>query len=219
MDESSNQNDAGEDIEYRRPSIFRELPTGPGKWLLVILGLGTAAMLFYAVRGFGSIRGDVAIRLQGQGVDQLQAGALVVVGTQKVGKVARIEIRNSAPIADLEIERKQAVRIPGSSRFAVESLNDWIPGNVGVRIYRPETTGSDEPIVDGALVRTPDRFLPLEIPPKFYLLIAASVAIIVIIIVIVGLLRNWIRGGILILVTAIVLIAAYSYLNGLISPP
>lgn len=219
MNESSHLNDEGEEVTYRRPSIFSELPTGPGKWIFVVLGLGVAVMLFYAVRGLGSMRGDVSVRLQGQGVDQLKAGALVVVGTQPVGKVARIEILDSAPLAALEIERKQADRIPASSRFAVESLNDWIPGNIGVRISPPATSGGDKPIQDGALIHTPDRFLPLEIPPKFYLLIGAFVVIVAVIIVIVGLLRDWIRGSILILFTGIALFVVYRYLNGIISAP
>lgn len=120
--------------------------------------------------------GDLDVYLRGRGVDHLKEGAWVVIGSQQVGRVGGFEVREGEPVARLQVEGKYRRQIPSTSRFEVSSLNVWVPGRVGVRILCSTQPLKSEPLPDGALVQTANTVLPADVPPRFYLLVAASIA-------------------------------------------
>ena len=185
-----------------------------GAALLVILGFLTARWI--------DARGNVRIYLHGPGVNELQEGALVAVDVESVGQVREVEQRDGKLVARLAIVRARAEQIPATSTFRVESLNHWKPGNVGVRVYVPDSAAGAEAIRDDALVRASDQFLPPSIPPRFYLLVFGAllmIAITVAIAVAVYKLVSRVATLIVVALGALILIGAYQYFDGQITPP
>lgn len=205
--------------EYRpAPSLVGRLNAVPrsvwGGSALVIVLLAAVPWLF----GFARFQSDYHVRLHGPGVDHLEVGAPVALGIQRIGQVTSVETHEGRITADLTIRRTHAMELPTETVFMVASLNDWLPGNVGVRVFVPETGHSFERLADGSLIHTPEQLLPIEIPPRFYLLIAVAVGLIIVVLVIAGLLRDWIRGVVMVLITLAIIAVAFLCLSRVISP-
>jgi len=95
----------------------------------------------------------------------------------------------------------------------VDSLNDWLPGNVGVRVF-PTATDTHPPMVDGSRVQTSARALPPWVPAGFYIVLAGIVVVLAGVVVVAWLMRR----VIVLVVAAAVIAGVIVYLNGIISP-
>lgn len=179
-------------------------------WLTIIVAAMTA---WRAVSGCFAGIGDLDVYLRGPGVTELHPGGWVVIGCQQVGRVAGFEVREGEQVAHLGIEGRYRSQIPSRSRFEVCSLNVWWPGRVGVRISAPEDSAPNVPVPDGALVQTCNTVLPVDIPPRFYLLVVLMAVALVLLVLVGRALRSvaTIVSGIAIIVAVVV------HLSGLIS--
>lgn len=157
---------------------------------------------------------DVRIELHGPGVGQLKPGALVVLGSTEVGQVERVGELGGEATALMRVDKDFVSQISRTSRFEVDSLNDWLPGNVGVRVY-PDMAEIDSPLVDGARVRTSPRTTPPWAPWGFYVLVATTVLLLAGAMVVAWLMRR----VIVLIVFAGIMAGIILYLNGIISPP
>jgi len=168
-------------------------------------------------------RENLHLSLHGAGVDRLQPGDRVVVAVEPVGHVQEVRADGNRAEARLVLKRRQAERIPWESEFRVESLNDWMPGNLGVRIRVPESRGGLEPLRDGAALRATDSFLPPEIPVRFYYLIGAAMLVVAITaglaLAIYRAVCKLTAALIVVAAGALVLVAGYYYFSTLITEP
>jgi len=187
------------------------LGLGPGVhrgliiFCVVALGIAVALWVFSLFRGSG----DVDLYLHGPGVDSLAKEALVVLGQQQIGRVVAIEVREGRLTAHMKLNRAAVEGMPGSSEFAIVSLNAWMPGNIGVRVQVPETGGTAMPIRTGAVIRATDSPLPRSIPPGFWLVLGGCVVVMGVASAFTKLLNTW-----LVVLSALAALAAVlSYLN------
>jgi hypothetical protein len=213
----------------KRPGSF---PTSPAdvadwpKWFwrmpprtrAVVVGGAVAllAVVIWSTSGWwasGGLAGNVHVDLHGAGVAELQPGARVVMGSIPVGEVVGREIRDGVPVAEVAVHGRHARQIPQSSRFEVDSLNQWMPGNLGVRIRGPKRPSDEPPLADGAEIETVDRALPPAVPERFYLLVGLSVAAVLVL----ALLARFLRSLAILLVGIAVLAAVLVYLSGTIA--
>lgn len=168
-------------------------------------------------------RGELDIYLYGKGVDCLEEGAMIVLDIQPVGQVRAIEMQGTRQTAHLVIDQEMSTQIRAGSIFRVESLNDWMPGNVGVRVYAPKDSAQSPPVEDDTVVQASDMFLPPEIPPKFYLLVVGALVVVSVTVALgVAAYRVFHQIGMAIgvfLIGLLVLSIAYQYFSGRISVP
>ena len=82
---------------------------------------------------------DVRIELQGSGVSILKPGAGVIFGSTEVGQVEKVAESAGGSLAVVRLNKDFVATIPQASQFEVDSLNDWLPGNVGVRVFPAST--------------------------------------------------------------------------------
>lgn len=182
--------------------------------ILVILGIVIGRVI--------EARQNVDVYLHGPGVVDLPEGALVATGVQPVGEVRSKEDRDGKLTAHLVINREYARQIPQGSSFRVESLNKWMPGRLGVRVYAETSPPGAEPIADGAVVQASSHFLPPQIPPRFYLLILGAMLLIAFTIAVAAALYkmfNRVSMFVALAIGMLVLIAAYLYFGGQIAAP
>jgi hypothetical protein len=208
-----------DDSEIYRPaaSPFRRIQSIPRRYWA---GVGLAipiGLICWLVSGGSPLHGDLKVHLHGPNVDRLNVGVPVVLGTQRVGQVIRVASLDGRLVADLQLERAYAVQLPVDSQFSVESLNDWLPGNIGVRVHLPEAKTPFAPLRDGATIQAAELVLLAEVPPRFGILVLAAIVVLIVAIVIAGLLRDWIRRAITMLVAVAIIWGAYLYFSGVIS--
>ncbi len=182
---------------------------------VIVLGFVTAYLV--------DATGNVNVYLFGSGVDKLAEGAVVAMDVLPVGSVREVGPRDGKLAAQLAIRRAYAEQIPQrASRFRVESLNEWTPGNLGVRVYVSEDVAGAQPIRDGDFVEAENQFLPPIIPPKFYLLVFLGLLMIAVVIAIAMVAYKWVsRLVTLIVVVAgiLLLVLGYQYFDNKITPP
>ena len=154
---------------------------------------------------------DVHVRLSGCGVSQLRLGALVVLGTTVVGEVTKCD--DLAGVVELRIDKDHAAQVPRSSQFEVDSLNAWMPGNVGVRIRAPIVV-EDREIAEGARVQAVELVLPAVVPQRFYWLVASCAGVIVLLVVLARVLRSLL----LLALGSGAILAVLFYFHGTITP-
>jgi len=196
-----------------------EIPGVVGYLLIAIAGFALLSVLWQAVRRLpgGRSSGDVHVVLCGDGVSELRPGDRVVLGSVQVGEVEQTSLRDGEVLAELRIDGKHAAEIPESSRFEVDSLNQWVPGNLGVRI-RSDPARADRPsLVDGAEIEAAKRTLPPTVPERFYPLVALGVGAIVVLVICARVLRS--IAWMVIVAGVLILLAALVHLGGTIVGP
>ena len=197
----------------RRALIVALTVAASGLAVIVVLGF-VAARVIHA-------RENVDVYMIGSGVDHLEEGAVVAMGMEPIGRVCDVGIRDGEHEAHLEIKREYAEQIPSTSQFGVESLNHWMPGNLGVRVD-PRGATSAEPIREDDRVRASNKFLPPEIPPRFYLLLLGAAFVIAGTIALALFLYKLVSKIAMLIALAVgllILVAAYQYFNGQITAP
>lgn len=216
--ETSRPNDFDDSDSYRpTTSPFQRIRNVPRRFWAGA-GLTVPVMLVCWLAAGGSpLQSDLKVQLHGPNVDRLDVGVPVVLGTQRIGQVTRVASLDGRLVADLQLERAYAAQLPADSQFSVESLNDWLPGNIGVRIHLPEVKTPFAPLRDGATIRASELVLLAEVPPRFGILVLAGIVVLIVAIVISGLLRDWLRRAITMLVAVAILWGAYLYFSGVIS--
>jgi len=185
------------------------------KSAIVFSGLVGAAILWTGISQLWRVTlgpRDVHVQLSGCGVSQLKPGAFVVLGTTVVGEVTKCD--NYAGVTELRIDKDYAAQVPCSSQFEVDSLNTWMPGNLGVRIRAPMVT-NERAIADGARIQAVERVLPAVVPERFYWLIASCAGGLIVLIVLARVLRSLLLFA---LGCGAILAVAF-YLHGTITPP
>lgn len=210
-----------------RDKIRRRIRSRRRMSLIVVGSLAGCAVLALAilliVSGMIPIQGDFDVYLTGPGIQKLSAGSPVAMGLQEVGHIKRIENREGVPVAHVVIQREIAEQLPQDSKFAVESFNEWIPGNLGVRVYKPSTPGSSSPIEDESTFETNNEILPPDLPPKFYLLVVVGLLAIAVVLglacAIYKTIKNLFSAAIILAIGAAILLAVYIHLNGSITAP
>ena len=196
-----------------------EMPSAVGYLLIALAACALLAVLWQVVRRLpgGRSSHDVHVVLHGDGVSELGLGDRVVLGSVQVGEVEEATVRDGAVLAELRIDGEYAEEIPESSRFEVDSLNQWVPGNLGVRI-RPGRAQTDAPsLVDGAKIEAAKRTLPPTVPERFYLLVALGVGAIVVLVICARVLRS--IAWMVIVAGALILLAVFLHLGGTIVGP
>ncbi|MFC1596999.1 hypothetical protein ACFL5Q_03540 [Planctomycetota bacterium] len=194
--------------------------------LIVALTVAASGLAVIVVLGFVATRviharENVDVYMFGSGVDHLEEGAVVAMGVEPIGRVCDVRIRDGEHEAHLAIKREYAEQIPSTSEFQVESLNHWMPGNLGVRVD-PRGPTSAEPIRDDDRVQASNNFLPPEIPPKFYILLLGAALVVGATIALALFLYKLVSKIAMLVVLAIgllFLIAAYQHFNGQITAP
>jgi len=149
------------------------------------VGIGVAALAGIALAVWlttrlltGAILGDGTIYLTGPNVEHLSENARVVVGKRVIGSVTNIGLRDGQYAATLSIERAAMRELSSDAEFEVASLNDWMPGNIGVRI-RPNSANAAERLANGDRMIAKSSVLPPVIPQKFWLVVAGCALIVV----------------------------------------
>jgi hypothetical protein len=176
----------------------------------VVLVLWTSAQWLWAAAG----PRDLRVSVQGCGVPMLSNGARVVLGTRQIGEVERVDDDHGEKLARLRIDHRHAEQLPANAEFEVDSLNEWLPGNVGIRVR--SRAGSEGPrLAEGAGVTAVDRILPPVVPWKFYPLVGACLLAVMV------LYRLAVRLEkiLVFLIGVAVIVAGLMYLNGVVSPP
>lgn len=211
--------DKGDDVEYQKRCrsgwqddwlpFVKKSAVGIGI-VAVAVGLWTGGNWLLEAAG----PQDVRVELLGSGVGLLKPGARVVLGSTEVGQVEQVGESGGEATALVRVEKDFVSQISQSSGFEVDSLNDWLPGNVGVRV-RPALSETRSPLVDGTRVRVAPRALPPWAPWGFYVVIAASVVVLAGVVVVAWMMRR----AILLIVFAAIFAGIMLYLNGIISPP
>jgi hypothetical protein len=189
---------------------------------VVVLALGSVIVLGIVTAKWLDARETMHVYLQGSGVDRLQPGSRVALGVQEIGQVATVELREGAHTAHLVMKRDLAGELPGTSAFQVESLNHWMPGNLGVRVYLPKAAGGAEPLADDVTILAQERFLPPETPVRFYYLIAVAVLVVAVTIAIAVVAARWINRLATLAILAcgiLALLAVYAHFSGQITAP
>ncbi len=197
------------------PGWSGSLPPITGKFLV---GLGVVALLVAAwpfVAKLTHRMSGLDVFVRGHGVSELQPGARVVLDSQEVGRVIGSEIRGGQRFAHVRIDGKYARQIPRESQFEVDSLNEWMPGNLGIRLRCPTSPTSSDVLGTGTEVDAVERILPPAIPPRFYLLVGACCVVVVLLIA----LARLVRAGLIIVVGIAVIVAVLAHLNGMITVP
>lgn len=185
--------------------------------MAVLIGLSWLAA------GLLGLTGDVDVYLQGNYVDQLDEGAPVAVGTIPIGRVTEVSLREGRPTARLQLDRQHTAGISADSRFSVESLNDWMPGNVGVRVYPPAQPGDAPQIKQGASVEAINHaFAPPHVPPKFFLLVGLGLVVLIVVGVLAVVLYRWVSALSTLIAVALgiaILLFGYLYFQNNITSP
>lgn len=157
--------------------------SGPALMLIAFIVFGS-----YMIHSWMRPR-TTAIALRGSDVAQLAPDAAVVMDGIRVGSVDKVRLENGQAVADLLIDKEVAEQIPARSRFKVETLNEVMPGNVGVKISSSQSPAAvarpmdAEPALGGrslSQVRealADESVLPASTPTGMYLLIGAAILV------------------------------------------
>ena len=198
-------------------------PLASGGWVLpasvrpLLIGFSAVAVVIAAVLWIMSIlpfAGRVEIHLQGPGVEALDEGALVVLGRQEIGRVSDVVLREGQPTARLLIDGDVARELPRDSSFTVASLNQWLPGNLGVVVKPTTQSRTSQSMQHGAVYRTDSSPLPRSLPMGFYWLAAAGAVVLIVATIFARILKTWL----LLLAALAGVVAVLSYLNIHIAP-
>lgn len=138
--------------------------------LLVFLGVlvGVAALVLMLVQ---RVKGPFRIKGTGPGVEELATRARVVLEDEEVGFVEWIGSEEGQPVARIKLQEGLRDRLGRKSKFLVGSINEYFPGNVGIRILPVPPSESGDVVSDDAIVTLETNSLP-GFPPKFWLAIA-----------------------------------------------
>lgn len=164
-------------VEQRRQSQVKLFQLAG---LLVLAGL----LLWGSIQWLTSDADDL-IRLTGSNVSELEKDAAVMLDGVQVGKVVSVGLDGGEATAMLTIDGQYVDQIPKGSRFEVDSLNNWLPGNVGVKVVPPAekrlALGTDSQKHANQLSdiaenyrseRAVERVLPAKTPPGTFIAIA-----------------------------------------------
>jgi hypothetical protein len=158
---------------------------------------------------------DVTVSIHGGPVEKLLPGAKVVMGSVEVGEVTATDVQGGLPSADIRIVGTYAQQIPHTSQFEVTSLNEYMPGNVGIQVHAPMNPSSAASIADGAHIRVMETPLPPEVPAKFFVVLGIGLVGVVVVLA----LAKLFKSELMILAGVLLLIAALLFLSGMITVP
>lgn len=197
------------------------LPPNTGK---VLIGVAVVALLIAGWNAVGWLRGsifssDLHVYLEGNHVDQLQPGARVVIGSLAVGEVSEVETRDGAAVARLRIDGEQASQIATSARFQVDSLNHWMPGNTGVRVYPAAAEPNQRKLAAGDRLVASEKTLPPMVPIRFYGLVAGCALVLAATMVVAKQFAKWLISLTVIATGMLVIAAVVLYLGNVVTLP
>lgn len=158
---------------------FAETTAGPGRHLLIGLGVGAGGLVLWLL--LSSIFSNAGtLTLAGERVAQLRLGDAVLLNGEKVGEVQDVAIRDGVLTARLRIDPEVLPKVPSTSRFEVGLLNRALPDGVGVRIVTAgqevgATLGSDWESVRERLAD--QSTVPTGKPLVFYVVLFVVVAV------------------------------------------
>jgi len=190
------------------------LPSSLRPWLVGFSIVAVVVAVALWIMSILPFTGRVEIHLQGPGVDALAEGAPVVLGRQEIGRVKEVALQEGRPTARLLIDGDVARELPGDSSFTVASLNQWLPGNLGVVVKPTTQSRSSQSLQHGAIYRTDSSPLPRSLPRGFYWLAAAGAVVLIVATIFARILKTWL----LLLAALAGVVAVLSYLNIHIAP-
>lgn len=186
----------------------------------LIIGLGVVIVLLLVVpvlwnAAKSAVSRDIHVYLRGCGVEELQPGHRVVIGTVPVGEVMGIDLRDGVQMAELRLDGKYVGQVAAGSRFEVDSLNQWMPGNLGIRVYPTGQKEGVQPLENRAVIQAVPRTLPPAIPKRFYAVVAVSVVAIALLLAIAKALQRWL----ILLIGLAIMAAGLIYLSRMVTLP
>ncbi|MCM2374570.1 MlaD family protein [Aporhodopirellula aestuarii] len=172
------------------PFVDDEGFTMPGFAIAILVVVLVCLLAWWGWSSLGTAKSRLMLR--GSDVNQLEAGAAVVLDGIQVGSVESVDIQPSGPVATLGIDHEIASRLPHDCVFDIGALSPVMPGNIGVTIKRPTTNFT---VLHGDLARdgesdlggrsladvrealADDSILPASTPSGMYLLIGVAVLV------------------------------------------
>ena len=173
------------------------------------------AFIWWGSRGGRTPTRVLSIYLRGSGVSELEIRDRVVLGTVQIGEVVEKGVWQGKPIVKLWIDRRYAGQLDVNSQFEVDSLNQWMPGNHGVRIRATEVSGQHPFLADDSVITARERTLPSGIPENFYLVVGVSCVALAVVIAVARILRSLL----LLLIGVLTLIAVIIFLARAVNLP
>lgn len=149
MDDLESEIDSEMDSEGESSGRFLRWPTIRRSGVVSLIICAAAVGSFFILAGAG---GPFIILGGGAAVSELDLNARVVVSGKEVGRVTEFRFVKSEQVAVMRMSEELRGQLGKGTRFIVASVNQWVPGNVGVILDPVAPLNSDGVIGSGERV-------------------------------------------------------------------
>ena len=134
----------------------------------VVGGLIICAALVGAVLILTGASGPFVILGRGDAVKDLDINARVVISGKEVGEVTEFRLVRGEEVAVLRMSDELRGQLGKRTRFIVASVNQWVPGNIGIILDPVASRNSDDTIKSGESVQL-EKAIVAEMPSKAWM--------------------------------------------------